>query len=182
MHCIGGNACRNKYAYQGFGDCESAQLLAGGNKACEYGCMGLGSCTDSCKFGAVTVNKDTGVSVVDSAKCTSCGACVAVCPKKIIGRIPKNAKVYVACSNTQKGKEVASICKNGCIACGMCQKNCPTGAITLNNNLATIDYDKCIACGKCVQVCPRKCILPFERGQSGVDFRQPKGTDGKDPA
>lgn len=27
VHCIGGNACRNKFSYQGFGDCESAELL-----------------------------------------------------------------------------------------------------------------------------------------------------------
>lgn len=165
VHCNGGNACHNKYDYQGFGDCESAQIIAGGSKACEYGCMGLGSCTMSCKYDAISVNKDTGVAVVDSAICTSCGACVAVCPKKIIGRIPKDAKVYVACSNTCKGREVTSICKNGCIACGMCQKNCPTNAITLSNNLALIDYDKCISCGKCVEVCPRKCILKFDYGK-----------------
>lgn len=162
VHCIGGNACRNKYDYQGFGDCESAQLIAGGSKACEMGCMGLGSCSESCKFDAISVNKDTGVAVVDSAICTSCGACVAVCPKKIIGRIPKDAKVYVACSNTKRGKEVTAFCEKGCIACGMCQKNCPTGAIALDNNLAVINYDKCIACGKCVEVCPRKCILKFD--------------------
>ncbi len=161
VRCIGGNKCRNKYDYQGYGDCESAQLLADGNKACELGCMGLGTCSESCKFDAISVDKDLGFAIVDSEKCTSCGACVAACPKKIIRRIPKDAKVYVACSNTHRGKEVSSVCERGCIACGLCQKNCPTGAIALSNNLATIDYDKCIGCGKCKEVCPRKCILPF---------------------
>lgn len=169
VHCIGGNLCKNKFDYQGFGDCESAQLIAGGNKACEFGCMGLGSCTQCCKFDAISVDKDAGVAVVDSSQCTSCGACVAQCPKKIIGRIPKEAKVYVACSNTKRGKDVSSFCDKGCIACGLCQKNCPTQAIVLSNNLAAIDYDKCIACGKCVQVCPRKCILPFDYGKK-ADF------------
>ncbi len=84
-----------------------------------------------------------------------------MCPKKIIGRIPKDAKVYVACSNTHRGKEVSSVCERGCIGCGLCARNCPTGAIALDNNLAAIDYDKCIGCGKCKEVCPRKCILPF---------------------
>lgn len=161
VHCKGGNACRNKSDYQGYGDCESAQLIAGGSKACEYGCMGLGSCASSCKFGAVTVNKDHGYAEVHTSECTGCGACVAVCPKKIIGRVPRDAKVYVACSNTHRGKEVSSVCDHGCIGCGLCQKNCPTGAIQLSNNLAAIDYDKCIGCGKCAAVCPRKCILPF---------------------
>lgn len=170
VHCIGGNKCRNKYDYQGYGDCESAQITAGGNKACELGCMGLGSCSESCKFGAISVDKDFGFAVVKTVKCTGCGACVAVCPKKIIGRIPKDAKVYVACSNTHRGKEVSTVCERGCIGCGLCQRNCPTGAISLDNNLAIIDYDKCTGCGKCKDICPRKCILTFDIRQNAVDL------------
>lgn len=166
VHCNGGNKCLNKYDYQGFGDCQSAELLAGGNKACYVGCMGLGSCTEACKYSAISVDKDTAVSYVNSSLCVSCGACVSTCPKKIISRIPIDAKVYVACSNTFRGKEVTSICEKGCIACGLCEKNCPTFAISLSNNLAVIDYEKCIGCGKCKDVCPRKCILPFEIGQN----------------
>ncbi|MDR2202272.1 MAG: RnfABCDGE type electron transport complex subunit B [Clostridiales bacterium] len=158
VHCNGGNKCRDKHAYQGFGDCQSAELLAGGNKACRVGCMGLGSCNEYCKYGAVSVDKDTGVAVVDGAKCTACGMCVSICPKKIISRIPFDAKVYVACSNTWRGKDVRSVCENGCIACGLCEKKCPAEAIRLSNNLAIIDYDKCTACGACVSVCPSKCI------------------------
>ncbi len=177
VHCIGGNACRNKFSYQGFGDCESAELLAGGNKACFTGCMGLGTCADACKYSAISVNKDTAVSEVDYTHCTSCGACVAACPKKIIGRIPKDAKVYVGCSNTNKGRAVAAVCDKGCIACGRCEKNCPTGAIQLSNSLAVIDYDKCIGCMKCVEVCPRKCILPFDFEAHARTKQRKKPTD-----
>ena len=161
VHCIGGNRCKNKYSYQGYGDCESCHILAGGNKACPTGCMGLGTCSDVCKYSAISVDKDTACSKVNYKNCTSCGACVAACPSKIIGRIPVEAKVYVACSNTGTGREVAKVCSVGCIACGKCERNCPTHAIELSNNLAAIDYDKCIGCGKCVEVCPRHCILPF---------------------
>ncbi len=161
VHCNGGNKCSNKYSYQGFGDCQSAELIAGGNKACRVGCMGLGSCNEYCKYDAVSVNKDTGVAVVNKYKCISCGACVSACPKKIISRIPKDAKVFVACSNTWRGKEVRSICENGCIACGMCEKKCPENAIKLSNNLAIIDYDKCTGCKICVGVCPSKCIHEY---------------------
>ena len=49
-------------------------------------------------------------------------------------------------------------CKNGCIACGKCQKTCPHGAISIIDNLAVIDYSKCTACGECVKVCPTGCI------------------------
>lgn len=164
VHCFGGNRAEDKFDYQGYGDCRTAEILAGGSKACAYGCMGLCTCINSCPNQSVEISKDTGASVVDRHKCISCGACVAACPKKIIGRIPKSAKVYIACSNTTKGKAVTEVCKVGCIACGKCERGCPEGAIKLSNNLAAIDYDKCIGCMKCAAECPRKCILPIGEG------------------
>lgn len=159
VHCIGGNRAANKFDYQGFGDCRSAELLAGGNKACAYGCMGLSTCSAVCPHHAVSICKDTGASKVDREKCTSCGACVSACPKNIIGRIPASAKVYIACSNLTKGKAVMDVCKVGCIGCGKCERVCPSHAIKLSNNLAAIDYSKCTGCLECVKNCPRKCIL-----------------------
>ncbi len=164
VHCAGGNRAADKYDYQGFGDCQSAQILAGGSKACEYGCMGMCTCVHSCPNGSAHICKDTGAAEVARETCISCGACVAACPKKLIGRIPKTARVYIACSNTTKGREVTSVCKVGCIACGKCEKTCPKGAIALSNNLAAIDYSKCIGCMKCAAECPRKCIVPIGDG------------------
>ena len=161
VHCNGGHACRDKYSYQGYGDCISAEILAGGNKSCEVGCMGLGSCSEACKYGAISVDKDRGVAKVDYEHCTSCGACLSACPKKLISRIPADAAVYVACSNFHRGKEVMNVCDKGCIGCGKCERLCPSGAIKLSNNLAVIDYDKCTKCGNCVEVCPRHCIHYF---------------------
>lgn len=164
VHCAGGNRAEDKYDYQGFGDCQSAEILAGGSKACEYGCMGLCTCVHACPNQSIGICKDTGASKVDRDKCTSCGACVAACPKKIIGRIPKSARVYIACSNTTKGKAVMDVCKVGCIGCGKCERGCPKGAIRLSNNLAAIDYDKCIGCMKCAADCPRGCIQAIGDG------------------
>ena len=42
----------------------------------------------------------------------------------------------------------------------LCTRLCPAGAITVENNLAHIDYEKCIQCGACVQKCPAHVILP----------------------
>lgn len=39
-----------------------------------------------------------------------------------------------------------------CVACGMCERNCPTGAITVQR-VARIDYDLCIGCGQCIAMC-----------------------------
>ena len=156
--CHGGQDAKDKYDYVGYGDCRSMELLAGGRKQCAWGCLGTGSCVDACQHHAVTV-KQKGYSEVSLSKCISCGKCISVCPKKIIKRIPASATYYVACSNHQKGKEVRELCTKGCIACGICVKQCEVGAITIVDNLATIDDTKCINCGKCAAKCPQRCIV-----------------------
>ena len=37
-------------------------------------------------------------------------------------------------------------------------KHCEFGAITVENNIAHIDYSKCTGCGKCAEKCPKKII------------------------
>lgn len=156
VNCGGGNQCKDKYSYQGFGDCVGQQMLAGGRKQCEVGCMGSGTCISICPENAIYL--DDGHAKVDEIKCVGCGACVKSCPKHIISLIPIDAKVYIACSTHKRGKEVMDVCKTGCIGCGLCAKFCPNGAITMDDNLPVIDYSKCIGCGICVEKCPRKTI------------------------
>jgi len=47
-----------------------------------------------------------------------------------------------------------------CIFCGLCEKKCPTHAITVFKE--TREYElrnlQCITCGACVEVCPPKCL------------------------
>lgn len=154
--CCGGTKCQDKFTYQGYGSCISQNLLAGGRKACDVGCMGSGSCVDVCPY--LSIKCYDGYAHVDPDLCRSCGLCINTCPKHLIKRIPKSAKVYIACSTECRGKDVMSKCQAGCIACGKCERNCPTGAIHLVNNVPIIDYSKCISCGKCLEGCPRHCI------------------------
>ncbi len=154
--CSGGNKCQDKYSYQGYGTCVSQNMLAGGRKACDAGCMGSGSCVDVCPY--MSIECYDGYAHIDPNLCRSCGLCIKVCPKHLIKRVPKSAKVYVACSTECRGKDVISKCQAGCIACGKCERNCPTGAIHLVNNVPIIDYSKCASCGKCLEGCPRHCI------------------------
>lgn len=146
-----------KYEYRGISDCSAASALIGGTKVCPNGCIGFGSCADACKFDAIEI-KD-GVATVNYEKCTGCGACVKACPKNLIFLIPFEAQYWVGCQNVFTGKQTRSYCKVGCIGCKICEKNCPTGAIKVENNNATIDYEKCIGCGVCAEKCPRHIIF-----------------------
>lgn len=145
----------DKYEYRGVSDCVAASKLAGGQKKCNFGCLGYGTCAKACKFGAIQIVD--GIAVIDEEKCTGCGMCKKVCPKNVIELLPKD-KLFVACRSTRTGKETVSECSAGCIGCKICEKNCPFAAISVNNNFAKIDYDKCKSCGICAEKCPKKVI------------------------
>ena len=52
-----------------------------------------------------------------------------------------------------------SIDENKCKGCGICQKNCPVGAIIgKNREVRKIDTEKCIKCRTCLYKCPFKAI------------------------
>lgn len=155
--CAGTTECaKHRFDYSAVGDCHSAEVMAGGDKECAAGCIGLGSCVVKCAFDAISV-KD-GVAVVDREKCRGCGVCVAECPKKIIRLIPYDATYFVQCSTPNKGKTVTAVCSAGCIGCRMCTKVCEAGAIHMEGDMAVIDYEKCTGCGACAEKCPRKII------------------------
>lgn len=145
-----------KYDFDGTLSCFSISQLKGGDKLCEYACLGYGDCVKKCAFGALSI-KD-GILSVDYEKCTGCGVCATVCPKKVIKIMPKKTKVYVKCSSLDKGVNVKDRCTTGCIGCKICEKTCQEQAISVVDNLAVINYDRCTGCGVCAQKCPKKII------------------------
>jgi len=147
---------KNKYEYIGIHDCNAAMRVSGGPNACDFGCLGLGSCAAVCPVHAIII--EDGLARVDREKCIGCGACKNACPKKVIDVIPEKYEIIVKCKNTDKGAEVRKYCDVGCIGCKICEKNCPSGAITVNG-VAEIDYEKCTACGVCVEKCPKGLII-----------------------
>jgi len=158
LHCQGGNRVKEKYLYQGMRDCIAANLVLGGNKNCSWGCLSFGTCEKVCSFGAISMNNETGLPVVDESKCTACGNCVKICPKYLFSLVPSESKIYIACKSQDMGKVVMQSCGVGCIGCRKCEKTCLNQAITVVNNLAIIDYSKCNGCLECVEVCPTKVI------------------------
>ncbi|MCX6334487.1 MAG: RnfABCDGE type electron transport complex subunit B [Bacteroidia bacterium] len=148
--------------YDGVPDCRIANTLYIGETDCSYGCLGNNDCERACTFDALHMDPLTGLPVITDDKCTSCGNCVKACPRHIIElrkKARKDRKIYVACSNCDKGGPARRACKVACIACSKCVNVCEFNAITIENNLAYIDASKCTFCRKCVTECPTGSIL-----------------------
>lgn len=58
-----------------------------------------------------------------------------------------------------KVKRKAFVDTNYCVACGVCKKVCPFGAISIYKGIyAKVDFDKCVGCSKCSKECPASVI------------------------
>jgi len=64
------------------------------------------------------------------------------------------------CSNPESQKRPVEILhrKVSCIKCGRCQKNCPNGAIKVDEDGPKINRALCTACERCVIGCPNKAL------------------------
>ncbi len=149
-----------RFRYEGVQDCRAAILGGGGDKACRYGCLGYGTCSRVCPFGAITMTDDH-LPFVDITKCTGCKKCEAACPTKVIEVLPASKQVLVTCHSRDKGGDTKKNCQVGCIACGICVKTCPFDALAVENNFAKVNLEKCRVCSLCVTKCPTKAIADF---------------------
>ncbi len=152
-HC---EAASKKAEYVGVETCKAASMVYGGDNACRFGCLGFGDCANACPAEAICMID--GIAHVDTSRCLGCGLCTRTCPKHIITMLSQDTRTVVMCSSKQKGAEARKACKNACIGCKKCEKACPNGAITVQNDLAVIDYEKCTNCGTCIGQCPTGCL------------------------
>ncbi|NNK29424.1 MAG: Fe-S cluster domain-containing protein [Flavobacteriaceae bacterium] len=163
VRCQGGCDVRPKTTeYQGPRSCAISALIYSGETDCQFGCLGDGDCVEVCKFDAMYMDEETGLPVVITDKCTSCGMCVDACPRDIIEMRPKHKrdlKIFVGCLNEEKGGIARKACSVACIGCSKCVDACPKEAIVMKNNLAYIDPEYCTLCRKCVPVCPTNSII-----------------------
>lgn len=158
VRCNG--TCENtqdKYEFGNTLTCRSAKLFYGNKGTCPYGCLGCGDCASVCPEKAICI--ENGIAHIDIRRCIGCGKCANQCPQKVIEIIPKDAYVTVNCNNKDKAPVAMKVCKASCIGCGLCAKNCPADAITITDNLASIDFKKCVGCVVCSEKCPKKAIV-----------------------
>lgn len=150
------DAAKTIMEYKGVKTCTAAKQFFGGVNACPHGCIGLGDCVAACDFDAIQICD--GVAVVNRDNCVGCGVCAKTCPNAVIRIQSAKNIVTVQCNSTAKGAETRKACSNGCIGCKKCEKACKFDAITVENNLANIDPDKCKNCGLCAKECPTGAI------------------------
>jgi len=159
VHCAAGYDQRlGRAAYEGEPTCAAANLI-GGVQGCTFGCLGLGDCTRACDYDAIRLID--GLATVDYQKCIGCKACAAACPRNIISMVPMKSEriLVVACSNQDKGTDVKSVCKIGCIGCRSCSRR--SELIEMEGNLPMIDYDHYDEAGftAALEKCPRQSMI-----------------------
>ena len=122
-------------------------------------CLNCNLCVTNCpnkilskadeNFSAVHINYESGKHYCEY----NCHKCSEVCPSGAIKKISLGEK-----QNTRIG--MASVNPH-CVGCGICAKECPTGAIIVIDSKAVVDGSKCIGCGKCAAVCKPEAISIF---------------------
>lgn len=168
LACAGGsNVAVHRAYYRGKETCIAAAQVAGGGKACTWGCLGYGDCMQVCTFNAITMN-DNHLPVVDEALCTACGDCVDICPKNLFSLQVENQSLWVSCKNEEMGDEILDYCQVACTACGRCALDAPDELITMASNLPVIDYARTKnsqAERNAIERCPTGAIVWVEEGQ-----------------
>jgi len=171
--CAGGcDVAPLRAEYVGLQTCRAAAAVAGGAKACSWGCLGLADCVRSCNFDAMFMNP-VGLPVVIPDRCTACGDCVEACPKDLYTLMPETQNLLVQCRNLLEGAEAEAVCAVACNGCGKCVADASPGLIEIQKGLAVIDYaENARASAEATRRCPTGAIVWVE-GQQFADRPAP---------
>jgi Na+-translocating ferredoxin:NAD+ oxidoreductase subunit B len=147
--------------YSGLATCAAEHITNGGTKSCMYGCLGFADCVRVCPFDAMKMVD--GLPVIDEEKCTSCAKCLAACPRDLLKLIAVDQNLFVLCSSLDSGAIARKVCKVSCIGCKICEKKVDNSVFTVENFLATVDYEKAkeadeTQVNEIIEKCPQKII------------------------
>ena len=67
-------------------------------------------------------------------------------PDKAVGGADRNTGAYMC------------VDQDLCVGCAACQAECPSGAVSMIEDRASINPGRCTACGACRDVCPMAAI------------------------
>ncbi len=163
LACAGGsNVARNRAEYDGLDSCAAAALVAGGGKACFWGCLGLADCEVACGFDAIRMNANN-LPVVDEDLCTACGDCVTACPKDLFSLHPVDHQLWVACKSQEEGDGLLADCEVACTACGRCAMDAPD-LVRMEGNLPVVSYDRGPQSRDATLRCPTGAIVWLKPG------------------
>lgn len=166
VRCSGGSEIICEYS--GALTCKAVSQLLRGYKRCPYACLALGDCAKACPQGAVSVDPEQHVAIVDYEKCTGCGLCVAECPQGTIELVPATTHIALLC-NYQSLRDIPGRekCDFGCVHCRKCFKACEHEAIQWNKERAVPDIvrEKCTLCLKCVEACEHHRLVDLARAR-----------------
>ncbi|MCB1043717.1 MAG: 4Fe-4S binding protein [Acidobacteria bacterium] len=138
LHCGGGRGLAlNAAEYSGMSTCGAAALVNGGNKACEWGCLGLADCQVACTFDAIQMNERL-LPVVHPDLCTACGDCVVACPKDLFTLEPISQPLLVQCKAPTTGEAARAVCTVACDGCGRCVADAGEGVMVMEQGLPVI--------------------------------------------
>lgn len=164
--CAGGtNVAIQQAEYRGVRSCAAASAVAGGGKACAWGCLGYGDCATACEFGAITM-RPNGLPQVDLALCTACGDCVDACPKGLFRIVSLDQKLLVQCRSLLEGDDALAACAVACTTCGKCVVDAAPGLVSIASGVAVVDYEKnALADPSAARRCPTGAIVWLEGAQ-----------------
>jgi len=147
---------RTRSLYNGIANCTAMEQV-GGNKACRYGCLGLGSCSRACPAGAIEIRR--GLAIVHPDLCIGCGLCVTTCPRRLIMMAPESRYIHILCMSQDRGPDVKKVCTVGCIACTICFKTVAGAGIKMEGHLAVVDYSVPLENEAIIAKCPQHSIV-----------------------
>ena len=146
-------------------------------------CINCGMCVKVCSPSAITrifEDVEGGQKITyefDLTSCTFCATCQDFCSTGAIKltddyhMVAEDPKDLIVTGSRIKEKVLGKLtCGDACVFCGLCAKNCPAGAITVDRATKTwtLDEEKCAKCGLCVSKCPKKCLSFAEPKEEGV--------------
>lgn len=151
-------------------------------------CINCGTCIKVCSPSSITrtyEDVEGGKKITyefDLTSCTFCATCQDFCEQgaivltpdyHMVARDPKELIVRGTRFKKQVGKLEVS---DACVFCGLCAKNCPEQAITVDRKAKTweVDHSKCVQCGKCIEKCPKHALQFGEYVPQGVLWDEEK--------